>query len=80
MARNFVVEEKPDVVINVIDTSNLERNLYLTTQFEELGVPLVLAFNMADLAEGQGLAIDKERLSELLGVPIVFTAATKKGK
>ena len=78
VTRNFVVEEKPDVVINVIDTSNLERNLYLTTQFKELGVPLVLAFNMADLAERQGLAIDKERLSELLGVPIVFTVATKK--
>lgn len=78
VARNFVVEEKPDIIINIIDTSNLERNLYLTTQFKELGVPLVLAFNMTDLAERQGLTIDKRRLSELLGVPIVSTVATKK--
>ena len=78
VTRNFVVEEKPDVVIDVIDASNLERNLYLATQFMELEVPLVLAFNMFDLAEKQGLAVDKERLSELLGCPIVFTVATKK--
>jgi len=78
IARNFVVEEKPDVVIDVIDCSNLERNLYLATQFIELGVPLVLAFNMSDLAEKQGLAIDKNRLSELFGSPIVFTVASKK--
>jgi len=78
VARNFVVDEKPDVVIDIIDTSNLERNLYLAAQFKELGVPLVLAFNMADLAKGQGLNIDKEKLSELFGAPIVFTVATKK--
>ena len=78
VARNFLVEENPDVVIDIIDASNLERNLYLATQFKELGVPLVLAFNMADLAKRQGLKIDEERLSQLLGVPIVFTVATKK--
>ncbi|MEW6686614.1 MAG: ferrous iron transport protein B [Candidatus Edwardsbacteria bacterium] len=78
VARNFIVEEKPDVVIDIIDASNLERNLYLATQFMELGVPLVLAFNMSDVAEKQGLLIDKDRLSELLGSPIVFTVATKK--
>lgn len=78
IARNFVVEEKPDVVIDIIDSTNLERNLYLATQFMELGVPLVLAFNMFDEAEKLGLMIDKTRLSELLGVPIVFTVATKK--
>ncbi|OQX86461.1 MAG: ferrous iron transport protein B [Candidatus Omnitrophica bacterium 4484_70.2] len=78
VARNFVIEEKPDVVIDIIDTSNLERNLYLATQFMELGVPLVLAFNMYDLAQKQGLNIDKHRLSQLLGCPIVFTVATKK--
>lgn len=77
VARNFVIEEKPDVVIDVIDASNLERNLYLATQFIELGVPLVLAFNMADLADEQGFLINKESLSELLGTPIVFTVATK---
>ena len=78
VTRNFVVEEKPDVVIDVIDASNLERNLYLATQFMELRAPLILAFNMFDLAEKQGLAVDKKRLSELLGCPIVFTVATKK--
>jgi ferrous iron transport protein B len=78
VARNFVVEEKPDVVIDIIDSTNLERNLYLATQFMELGVPLVLAFNMSDEADKLGLMIDRAKLSELLGVPIVFTVATKK--
>jgi len=78
VARNFVIEEKPDVVIDIIDSSNLERNLYLATQFMELGVPLVLDFNMSDIASKQGLEIDKVKLSELLGAPIVFTVATKK--
>ena len=78
VARNFVIEEKPDVIIDIIDATNLERNLYLATQFMELGVPLILAFNMSDIADKQGLMIDKARLSELLGAPIVFTVATKK--
>lgn len=77
VARQFLTEEKPDAVINIIDSSNLERNLYLATQFMELGVPLILAFNMSDIAEKQGLLIDKKRLSELLGAPIVFTIANK---
>ncbi|MFC1703533.1 ferrous iron transport protein B [Candidatus Omnitrophota bacterium] len=77
IARNFVIEEKPDVVINVIDTSNIERNLYLATHFIELGVPLVLAFNMHDVAQKQGLAIDKDGLAKLLGAPIIFTVASK---
>jgi len=78
VTRNFVIEEKPDVVIDVIDTSNLERNLYLATQFMELGVPLILALNMSDIAKKQGTKIDKKRLAELLGVPVVSTIATKK--
>jgi len=78
VARNFVIEEKPDVVIDIIDSSNLERNLYLATQFMELGVPLVLAFNMYDVAKKQGLNIDKDKLSEFFGCPIIFTVATKK--
>lgn len=78
IARNFVIEEKPDVVIDVLDSSNLERNLYLATQFMELGVPLILAFNMFDVATKQGFSIEKDKLSELLGSPIVFTVATKK--
>ncbi|MFH2138668.1 MAG: ferrous iron transport protein B [Candidatus Omnitrophota bacterium] len=78
IARNFVIEEKPDVVVNVIDCSNLERNLYLSTQFLELGAPLILAFNMYDMAQQQGLAIDVNRLSELFGSRIVLTVASKK--
>ncbi len=78
VTRNFVIEEKPDVVIDVIDTSNLERNLYLATQFMELGVPLILAFNMSDIAKKQGTKIDQNKLAEFLGVPIVSTVATKK--
>lgn len=78
VARNYIVEEKPDVVIGIVDASNLERNLYLAVQIMELGAPLVLALNMADLAEKKGLNIDKKKLGELLGVPIVMTVATKK--
>lgn len=77
IARNFIVEEKPDVVIDIVDTSNLERNLYLAVQFMELKVPLIIALNMADIAEKQGLKIDRESFSRVLGVPLVFTVATK---
>ena len=78
VARDFVVEEKPDIVIDIVDSSNLERNLYLATQFMELGVPLVIALNMSDVAKRQGFTIDKNRLSELLGIPLVLTVAAKK--
>ena len=78
VARDFVVEENPDVVIDIVDSSNLERNLYLATQFMELGLPLIIALNMSDVAKRQGFTIDKDRLSELLGVPLVLTVATKK--
>jgi ferrous iron transport protein B len=77
VARNFIVEEKPDVVIDIVDTSNLERNLYLAVQFMELKIPLIIALNMADVAEKQGLKIDRKNFSKILGVPLVFTVATK---
>ena len=77
VARNFILDEKPDVVIDILDCSNLERNLYLAVQMMELGAPLVLAFNMSDLAEAAGQKIDVEMLSGLLGVPIVPTVAHK---
>ncbi len=73
VARNFVVDEKPDVVVDIVDASNLERNLYLATQFMELGVPLILAFNMSDVAAAKGYAIDIDLLSRLMGVTIVKT-------
>ena len=78
VARDFLVEEKPDVVIDIVDTSNLERNLYLGTQLMELEAPLIIDLNMFDLAKKRGLRIDIERLSELLGVPLIPTVANKK--
>jgi ferrous iron transport protein B len=77
VARNFIIDEKPDVVVNVIDTSNLERNLYLTTQLIELGVPIILAFNMSDVAAQRGILFDIDQLSRLLEVKIVPTVASK---
>jgi len=78
VARNFVIQEHPDVVMDIVDASNLERNLYLATQFIELGAPTVLALNMTDLAEARGKHIDVELLSRLLGVPIVPMVATRE--
>ncbi|MCF6176950.1 MAG: ferrous iron transport protein B [Victivallaceae bacterium] len=78
VARNFIVDEKPDIIINVIDVSNLERNLYLTAQLIELEVPIILALNMVDVAEKKGLQIDIEQLSQVMGVKAVFTAANKR--
>jgi ferrous iron transport protein B len=71
-------ESRPDVVVSIADASNLERNLYLTTQALELGVPVVVALNMIDVARGQGIHIDCERLSAGLGVPVVPIQANKK--
>ena len=73
VARNFIVDQKPDVVVSVIDASNLERNLYLALQVMELGRPVVLAFNMSDVARQRGLEFNLELLSSLLGAPIVET-------
>jgi len=77
VARRFLVDERPDVVVDIVDASNLERNLYLATQLIELGVKLVLALNMADVAEARGHEIDADKLGTLLGVPVVFTVGTK---
>jgi ferrous iron transport protein B len=70
-------EPRPDVVVSLVDASNLERNLYLTTQVLELGVPVVVALNMIDVAEAHGIKIDSERLSANLGVPVVPVQANK---
>ncbi len=77
VARNFIIDEKPDVVVDVIDASNLARNLYLGVQLLELGVPVVFAFNMSDVARTRGLEFDLEMLSSLLGAPIVPTIGNK---
>ncbi len=70
-------EQRPDVVLSIVDASNLERNLYLTTQVLELGVPIIVALNMIDVAEGQGLKIDVDRLAARLGVPVIPIQANK---
>ncbi|MFZ5980364.1 MAG: ferrous iron transport protein B [Candidatus Zixiibacteriota bacterium] len=77
VARNFIIEDKPDIVVDIIDASNLERNLYLATQLMELNVPLILVFNMSDIARQRGIEFDLPYLSELLGTPIVPMVAQK---
>ena len=76
VARDFLLEERPDVVVQVVDATNLERNLYLSTQLAELGIPLILALNMADLAEGRGDCLDYPRLSESFAAPVVRTVGS----
>lgn len=71
VTRDFLTTQKPDVVINIVDASNLERNLYLTTQFLEMGVPLIIALNMIDVAKDRGIEIHAQKLAELLDVPVV---------
>ncbi|MEM3556030.1 MAG: ferrous iron transport protein B [Candidatus Micrarchaeia archaeon] len=77
ISREYIAKEKPDVVINVIDASALERNLFLTLQLLELNAPLVIALNMMDDAKKKGIEIDSKKLSKLLGVPVVETIATR---
>ena len=80
VSREFIAEAQPDVVVNVVDSTVLERNLYFTLQLRELGTPLVTALNLIDLATREGLVIDESKLSLLLGVPVVRTSgAAGKG-
>ena len=78
IARDYLVSQKPDVIINVVDATNLERNLYFTIQLIELGIPLVIALNMHDEAEQKGLIIDTNKISSMLGSPVIPTVATKR--
>ncbi|MFW5906665.1 MAG: ferrous iron transport protein B, partial [Desulfobia sp.] len=81
VARDFLVTEEPQVVVNIVDASNLERHLFLTCQFLEMGIPVVLALNMIDVARDRGIEIKAERLSALLGVPVVpIIARSGQGK
>ncbi|MBO4252257.1 MAG: ferrous iron transport protein B, partial [Clostridia bacterium] len=77
IARNYILDEKPDCVINIIDATNLERNLYLTTQIMEIDVPVVIALNMMDAVVKQGDAVDEKALENKLGVPVVAISALK---
>ena len=78
VSRDYILKENPDVIIDLVDATNIERNLYLTTQLIETGTPVVIALNMADLLEKRGLKIDTSRLSMLLGCPVVEISALKK--
>ena len=77
VARNYLTHERPDVILNLVDASNIERNLYLTTQLLELGIPVVVALNMIDVVKKRGDKIDTAKLSATLGCPVVETAAVK---
>ncbi len=78
ISRNYIVDEKPDCIINVVDATNLERNLYLTTQLLEIDVPVVIALNMMDLVRQNKTTILKNEIEEKLGVPVVEISALKK--
>lgn len=77
VARNFILKNNPDVVVNVIDSSNIERNLYLTMQILETGANVVLALNMMDEAKDKNIEINAKKLSQLLNIPVITTVATK---
>ncbi len=78
ISRNFILEEKPDCVINIVDATNLERNLYLTTQLLEIDVPVVIALNMIDLVKKSGDKLDPSLIEKKLGVPVVCISAAKE--
>ncbi|MCX7679307.1 MAG: ferrous iron transport protein B [Spirochaetes bacterium] len=77
IARNYIIHEQPDVIVNIVDAGNLERNLYLTAQLINIGVRVILVLNMYDEAQDQGIEYDTEKMSLLLGMPVVKTVGTK---
>jgi ferrous iron transport protein B len=78
IARDYLVEERPDLILNVVDATNLERNLYLTVQLLELGIPMVMALNIHDEALAKGYRIDVAQMEKMLGIRVIPTSATKK--
>ncbi|MDR2771870.1 MAG: ferrous iron transport protein B [Elusimicrobiota bacterium] len=77
IARDFIIKDKPDLIVDVIDASNLERNLYLFTQIRELNIPIVIALNMVDILETKGLSANVKKLSDLLGLPVIPIVGNK---
>ncbi len=77
VSRNYLINDKPDAIINIIDASNIERNLYLTTQLLELGLPVVLTLNMMDVVKKNGSDIDVKKMSEMIGSPVIEASAVK---
>lgn len=77
ITRDYILNENPDLILNIVDATNLERNLYLTTQLSEMGTPMVIALNMMDALEGNGFAVDAKKLQEKLGIQIIPISASK---
>ena len=77
VARNYLIEERPDVILNIVDGTNLERNLYLSTQLMELGIPVVMAVNMMDVVAKRGTKIHIRELEKKLGCPVTEISALK---
>ncbi|MGX6970842.1 ferrous iron transport protein B [Vagococcus bubulae] len=78
VARDYLLQDNPSGILNIIDASNLERNLYLTTQLLELGIPMILSLNMMDVVEKKGIRLNEEKLAYSLGIPVVKMSVTKK--
>ena len=78
ISRNFILNEKPDCIVNIVDATNLERNLYLTTQLMEIDIPVVIALNMMDLVDKSGDKIDAKELEKRIGLPVVEISALKE--
>ncbi len=78
VARDYIVRSRPDLIVNVVDATNLERNLYLTVQILETDTPLLIALNMQDLAKRRGFGVDSDKLTQMLaGTPVIMTSAAK---
>lgn len=77
VTRNYILDEHPDVIIDVVDATNIERNLYLTLQLAELGRPMIIALNMMDMLASRGVEIDVQKLEHMLGVPVVPISASR---
>ena len=77
VSRNYLVKERPDAILNIIDGTNLERNLYLTTQLAELGIPMVIAVNMMDVVKKNGNKIHLDEMAKVIGCPVYEISALK---
>ena len=77
IARDYLIKEKPDAIINIIDSTNIERNLYLTTQLAELGIPMVIALNMIDIVRKNGDIINVKKIADAIGCEVVEVSALK---
>ncbi|NJN66979.1 MAG: iron transporter FeoB [Chloroflexaceae bacterium] len=80
IARDFLVEERPHAVVNVVDAANLERNLYLTAQILEIGIPVIIALNMMDIAESRQITIDLRQVAEILPNVVIIPMVASRGK